>query len=147
MDNRLLCKAKRTDNKEWVEGYYFCMIHEDGTHLNHFIMPLGVDLSLGTPIGKIQVEIEPSTICMFTGKEYMDCDKAFEGDILESQSCGVVMVIRYGTYKAYCPEDKCFMDNVGFYAEAAGLQQMPIGDLREYALRIGNIFDNPELLI
>lgn len=146
LNGRHLCRAKRLDNGEWVEGYYFCMVHDDGRHIHHFIMPIGVDLSLGTPIEKIQIEIDPITVCLYTGKEYMDCDKAFEGDIIESQSCGVVMVIKYGTYEAYCPADRCFMDNVGFYAEAAGYPQMPIGDLKDYALKIGNIFDNPELL-
>lgn len=38
------------------------------------------------------------------------------------------------------------MDNVGFYAEAAGYPQMPIGKLKDYGLKRGNIFDNPELL-
>ena len=60
---RYLCRGKRTDNGEWVEGFYFCMTHPDGRHTHHFIIPLGADLSLGTPIEKIQVEIDPSTIC------------------------------------------------------------------------------------
>lgn len=67
MSRDILCKAKRTDNGEWVEGFYFCMIHNDGRHAHHFIIPLGADLSLGTPIEKIQVEVSPSTICQYTG--------------------------------------------------------------------------------
>ena len=39
---------------------------------------------------------------------------------------------------AYCPADKTYMDNVGFFAEAEGYPQMPIGDLSAYALKIGN---------
>ena len=91
-------------------------------------------------------DVDPETICRCTGKEYMNCAMAYEGDIFESQSCGLRMVLKYGTYQAYCPADKCYMDSVGFYAEAIGYQQMPIGDLKDYALKIGNIFDNPELL-
>lgn len=71
----------------------------------------------------------------------MNDEDAYEGDIFESQSCGVTMFLKYGVYLSYCPADKCYMDNVGFYAEAIGYPQMPIGDLREYALKIGNIFD------
>ncbi len=28
--DRHIYKAKRTDNGEWVEGFYFCMVHDDG---------------------------------------------------------------------------------------------------------------------
>lgn len=50
MNREILFKAKRKDNGEWVEGFYFCMVHDDDRHVHHFIMPLGTDLSLGTPI-------------------------------------------------------------------------------------------------
>ena len=129
-----MCKAKSIDNNEWVTGYLYRISEKS----NPFLM---VPNSLG-----ISYEVDSSTICRCTGKEYMDLAIAYEGDIFESQSCGVIMVLKYGTYTAYCPADKCFMDSVGFYAEAVGYPQMPIGDLSDYALRVGNIFDNPELL-
>lgn len=145
-NDRYLYRAKRTDNGEWVEGFYFCIVHDDGRHVHHFIMPLGTDLSLGTPIEKIQVEVDPNTLCLCTGKEYMDSEIAFEGDIFESQTSGDLLILRYGTYQTYCPVDKAYMDSVGFYAECYGYPDMPIGDLHDYALKRGNIFDNPELL-
>lgn len=58
----MLSKAKRKDTKEWVTGYYFCMDHPDKRHSHHFIIPIGADLSLGTPIEKIQVEIDVKTL-------------------------------------------------------------------------------------
>ncbi len=82
MENRHLCRGKRTDNGEWVEGFYFCMIHPDGRHTHHFIIPLGTDLSLGTPIEKIQVEVDPSTICRCTGLEDKSGKLTWEKDIL-----------------------------------------------------------------
>jgi len=57
-----ISRAKRKDNKEWVEGYYFCMVHDDKRHEHHFIIPIGADLSKGTPIEKIQVEIDIETL-------------------------------------------------------------------------------------
>lgn len=39
MQDRYLFKAKRKDNGEWVEGFYFCMTHTDGRHTHHFIIP------------------------------------------------------------------------------------------------------------
>ena len=38
------------------------------------------------------------------------------------------------------------MDNVGFYVEATGYPQMPVGPLSEYAKVIGNVYENSELL-
>lgn len=136
MSDRYLCKAKRVDNREWVKGLPSYDINGNITEL---------EIYKGFADCEI-VEIDPSTICKCTGKEYMDGEIAYEGDIYENPECGIIFVLKYGTYEAYCPADRCYMDNVGFYAEAAGYPQMPIGDLKDYGLKRGNIFDNPELL-
>lgn len=86
-----------------------------------------------------------------TGKNDISGQEVFEGDIIEShigkgQVLAHNLVIRYGTYQAYCPVDKCFMDSVGFYASGKNLPDMPIGPLEDYAKVIGNITDNPELI-
>lgn len=61
----LICKAQRKDNGEWIEGFYFCLHHNDGrTHLHHLIIPLEVDLSRGTPLDQIQVEVVPESITL-----------------------------------------------------------------------------------
>ena len=84
-----------------------------------------------------------------TGRKDISGQEVYEGDIIEShqgtQILDIVMVIRYGTYQAYCPVDDCYMDNVGFYVEAVGYPQMPLGMLEDYAKVIGNIYENPEL--
>lgn len=134
MNDRYLYRAKRTDNGDWIIGYLYRISEKH---------PLFIMLS--DRYGESH-EVDPSTICLCTGKEYMDSEIAFEGDIFESQSSGNLMVLRYGTYQAYCPVDKAYMDSVGFYAECDGYPDMPIGDLSDYALKKGNIFDNPELL-
>lgn len=142
MNKEILFKAKRVDTGEWVEGFYAFIGGKDVIIVKepeNFYPFEGDEKSQGNEV----TEVDPSTICRCTGKEYMDCETAYEGDIFESQSCGVKMTLRYGTYQAYCPADDCYMDNVGFYAEAEGYPQMPIGDLKDYALKIGNIFDNP----
>lgn len=38
------------------------------------------------------------------------------------------------------------MLNVGFYVEAKGFKPMPLGNTEDYAIKIRNIYENPELL-
>lgn len=85
------------------------------------------------------------TPMLFTGKKDSKGNELYEGDIIRGNH-GVLMVIRYGLYTAYCPADDAWMDSVGFYAEAVGYPQMPIGPTEDYAERVGNIYENPDLL-
>ena len=149
MDRENLFKAKTTVkndgmafNNIWIEGDLI------KSGVKYYIHPRSNKVSVEGELGKIIVmhEVQEDTICHCSGKEYMDSDIAWEGDIFESQVSGDLMVLRYGTYQAFCPVDQQFMDSVGFYAECKGLPDMPIGDLKDYALKKGNIFDNPELL-
>ena len=136
MDRETLFKAKQYDTKEWIEGLPRYDVNGD---ITEFEVYKGF-------CNREVVTVDPETICRCTGKEYMDGEAAYEGDIFESQACGLKMILKYGTYQSYCPEDNEYMDNVGFYAEAKGYPHMPIGDLSDYALKVGNIFDNPDLL-
>lgn len=138
MENRFLCRAKRIDNREWVEGFYFCMTHPDGRHTHHFIIPLGADLSLGTTIEKIQVEIDPSTICRCTGLEDKSGKLIWENDIancMDAECCGY---INWNESEA------------GFYfdvlLEDGRFEEEHIYDYQDCMEVIGNSFDNPELL-
>ena len=85
------------------------------------------------------------TVLRSTGKPDSNGQEGFEGDIIENFN-GLRMKIRFGTYQAWCPVDKCYMDSVGFYAEAPGLPPMPIGDIESYGKVTGNIFETPELM-
>lgn len=67
MKKGIIFRAKRKDNGEWVWGAYFCMHHNDErSHEHYFIIPEGTAIPLGTPLDKIQVEINPDTLGVFT---------------------------------------------------------------------------------
>lgn len=82
-----------------------------------------------------------------TGKVDMSGREVREGDIIEIH-VGTDRIldghfeIKYGTWQAYCPVDKEYMDSVGFYVSSKDYPDMPLGRLEDYAEVIGNIYDN-----
>ena len=140
MNDRYLYRAKRTDNGKFVEGFYFCMVHDDGRHIHHFIMPIGTDLSIGTPIENIQVEVDPSTICQCTELKDKNGKLIWENDIL------------VGYLDDMYPENATYAqviwDKNGFYTkeqDSDNIFLMDEFDEKHFEV-CGNIFDNPELL-
>lgn len=135
MESRYLFRGKRTDNGEWVEGFYFCMTHPDGRHTHHFIIPLGADLSLGTPVEKIQVEVDPDTICQCTAMPDKNKKLVFEHDIVwDSDERAFYEII-------WNQEDMCW--NV----EDADGHKSEFEECYGSTIEVnGNSFDNSELL-
>lgn len=140
----VIFKGKRINDGRWEKGYYVKMC--DG---KHYIFT-GVIDATGLYPTFCRYEIDPTTLRRFTGRYDISGKEIYEGDFFEShqgtQILDILMMVKFGTYEAYCPADDCYMDNVGFYAEAIGYPQMPLGPLENYAKVIGNIFDNPDLL-
>lgn len=143
MQDRYLFKAKRKDNGEWVEGFYFCMTHTDGRHTHHFIIPLGADLSLGTPVEKIQVEVDQSTICQCTGLKDKNGRVIWENDIVaywDSYST------ESGLAEADCIGKVVWDDETISFQVTNRLSAESYEVLGDECSVIGNVFDNPELL-
>ena len=141
MQDRFLFRGKRIDNGEWVVGFYFCMTHPDGRHTHHFIIPLGADLSLGTPVEKIQVEVDPDTICQCTGLKDSNGKLIWENDVCDRKE-EYPEIVKYNkgdwtldySYSKDRESGYCYC-NLGFYVLE-----------RKCVEVIGNVFDNPELL-
>lgn len=116
------CKAKRLDTNEWVEGYYWqnwCGNHFIRTTIEH---------------GRIMIkdyEIDPETLCEFTGLYDKNKKEVWEHDIInhwERRS-----EIKYGEWNCGC----CY--------DVYGYSTLDNFDPDQDEV-IGNIFDNPELL-
>lgn len=98
------------------------------------------------------IELEPETLTRCCDKHDVPGNVLFEGDVYRNPD-NLLFEICYGKYMAYCPADKCQMENVGFFAVSLDVKNfygvgdpMPLGETEEYAYLVGNIFDNPNLV-
>ena len=132
----ILFRGKRVDNGEWVEGYYAkqsnhaCFASE--LKYQHFIYKdVFLDFNLG---GLQEFEIDPSTVCQYTGLTDKNGKKIFDGDILDTPYTGKIKV---------CFDDGVFGADCG---DGYGVLPLRRSIFGEGGIVIGNIYDNPELL-
>lgn len=82
-------KAKRLDNGEWVCGYFY---EENG---NIYIIENRQKESMLNR--NITYQVDPSTVCQFTGLKDCEGKEIWEGDILEGESKSEVVYTK-GTF-------------------------------------------------
>ena len=126
MSNRYLCKAKRIDNGEWVEG--------DLVHSVYKINDTCVG-KYGSDVGIHQVC--ENTICQCTGLKDKNGKLIWENDVVKCQD--TIGIVNWNkTHLAYTILKKNKDGNMQYY-----YMDEELGKDIEV---IGNIFDNPELL-
>lgn len=138
----ILFKAKRKDNGEWVEGYYVY----DNVKNKAFICATRL---LYEWLPKVMwIEVDPNTICQFTGMTDKNGKKIWENDIIKYHFGEIYAPIKYGCYQncfdaqkaehlgfyVDWTDDKCLRKDLGYWIDMV------------YAMPVGNIFDQPELL-
>lgn len=129
MENRFLCRGKRSDTGEWVEGFPF-LVNDVSYILPHHNtgQPIHIDNLLST-----SVEVSKATICQCTGLKDKNGKLIWENDIVKINNSKVNTVITFRDFEIICtiPNEKYYKHRLEYDTE--------------YEV-IGNIFDNPELL-
>lgn len=137
MKSRYLFKAKRIDWREfpekeqWIIGYYVLGfdVYEQPVHL--IFEPTSMFFSHGETDG--WTEVDPSTICQFTGLKDKNGNLIWENDIVKINNSKANVLITFGDFEIICtiPNEKYYKHRLEYDTE--------------YEV-VGNIFDNPELL-
>ena len=127
----------RTDNGEWVEGFYSKANYYLNEKEIHIIFPLDVKALPRCEFTEYE-DVIPATVCQFTGLTDKNGRKIFEGDIVNFYNGD-------GEYSPY----EVRWRNSGFSVLMNGKPNLfdELDDFfRSRCEVIGNVFDNPELL-
>lgn len=152
----ILFRAKGRDGEGWREGYYwrtnettYCFTGDykkfpDNT--KHYLL-FDEMTDWGLPNHKYRMDIDPETLCQYTGLTDKNGRKIFEGDIVKCQE-----LKSNGNILEYASEvfwdDGCWMVHEGTYCDVelylfdGRPNKIPLTEIEV----IGNTFDNPELL-
>lgn len=168
----ILFRAKRIDRGEWIEGYY-CKWKQIRRYLGS-VKEKVVDciITWMSDGGMSRYEIDPETLCQYTGLKDKNGNRIWENDILrqkttdEFKKYNPIEWERYGIVKfgeSDWNDDWYGYCSMGFYIEhlkstsinpkdycigsiQTGINQKDILDECYPFEVIGNIFDTPELL-
>ena len=131
----ILFKAKRTDNGEWVEGYYAFI---DGVHYIY----TGALCNGGLYVVAERFEVDPETICRYTGSTDKNGKKIWENDIVrEFAECDELAKKLYFCYQIIWDKEYCAFAGCDIRTKEVA----KFSDLGEIEVII-NVFDNPEIL-
>lgn len=161
----ILFKAKGRDGEGWQEGFYwntqdttYCVQEDYGRNpgnAHHYLL-FDRMTDWGLPNRKYRMDIEPETLCQYTGLTDKKHRKIWENDIIEFDDTGeegyeykegfdfrnrAVVVWNNGRFEL----TKLISDNSGILDLMNNYHEEFWDALKDCEV-IGNIFDNPNLL-
>ena len=125
MSREILFKAKRKDNGEWVEGGYFSEPYTE----KKFIICWN---SFGLGFNEF-IEVEPDTICQYTGLTDKNGKKIWENDIVVLDGACGRFVCKWADYIAQFIFENNFSSSDFVCYRGAEIEV------------VGNVFDNEDL--
>lgn len=137
----ILFKGKRVDNGEWIRGDLIAtpfIRNETQQNIIYILDITKADYDCFEDLVEDNgiFEVDPETVCQYTGLMDKNSRKIFEGDILEFTDC------EFGKENY-----TVFWNRVewGIRSELGNMDDLRVWDSSNWEV-IGNIFDNPELL-
>ena len=138
MMSRIEFRGKRTDNGEWVYGYYTKARYYLNGEEMHIIFEQDVEVYPHSEFAGGE-EVIPETVGQYTGLTDKNGRKIFEGDIVEGNSEYFTYTHPYGKVVYDGGQYLISFDDVLEDIECLGAWANDVEI-------IGNIYDNPELL-
>lgn len=136
MNREILFKAKRKDNGEWVEGYYLNI-----AKINRFICTgkIKLDGAVKGIIAPEMYEIDPDTLCQYTGLTDVNGRKIWENDILRRDGYWDIRIeFENGVFMVRNADKVQYINRVI-------CTSISTFNIKVYEV-IGDIFDNADLL-
>ena len=134
----ILFRAKQIDDGEWVEGYYAMM--GKGNLIRHYIVQncalTGLFEDPEDNMYFNDVEIDPETLCQYTGLNDGNGKRIWENDIVKHERSDTIGTVKWyqEDYVGWCVDDVC-IDEQQFTDEMWNECEV-----------IGNAFDDKHLL-
>ena len=155
--DRHICRAKRKDNNEWVEGVYYKQTHFQVDEAVRYCMITSTEV-LNYDQALEYFEVDPDTVCQCIGWHDSNKTPIFEKDVVEfvgaSTHRDLIWWCNEMSMMTAIPLEGIEFNGFDYwngnypkyeYSTFCLMMQDPWGDFKEIKV-IGNIIDNPELL-